>query len=370
MSKSGKEVKKLVVTFPHMGNYHVPLEILLRKIFKGADILVPPPVTKKTLDVGALHSPDFVCVPFKYTLGNVLEAVERGANVVVQAGCAGDCRVSFYAELQSKILKDLGHDVVMVNPFPGLTFNPFQSLKVMKKAGARASFVPAAMAALTAMRMIQVMDKIDEFIRANEGFEVVAGSFAKLNDEFLEELRTAKWYFGVNKIYKKYLKKFKELAIDKPENPLRVLVVGEVYVLMEPYSNYFVEKQLAKFGIEVRRDITLSRLMRVNYKERQRLIKMAKDYLKYDIAADGLNSVATAIEVAKQGYDGVIHLKPFGCLPEVSAMPMLGNITKDLGIPVLYFSLDTQTSETGAKTRLEAFYDMMAMRREKKEEAV
>jgi predicted nucleotide-binding protein (sugar kinase/HSP70/actin superfamily) len=375
MSKSSKEKKKLVVTFPHMGNYHVPLEILLQKIFKGADILVPPPVTKKTLDVGALHSPDFVCVPFKYTLGNVIEAVEKGANVVVQAGCAGDCRVSFYAELQSKILKDLGHEVVMINPFPGLTFNPFQSLKVMKKGGARASFIPAAMAALTAMRMIQVMDKIDDYMRANEGFEVVKGSFAKLNDEFLEELKTAKWYFGVNKVHKKYLKKFKALEINKPENPMRVLVVGEVYVLMEPYSNYFVEKQLAKFGIEVRRDITLSRLMRVNYKERQRLVKMAKDYLKYDIAADGLNSVATAIEVAKQGYDGVIHLKPFGCLPEVSAMPMLGNITKNLGIPVLYFSLDTQTSETGAKTRLEAFYDMMMMKRDrdketKKEDAV
>ena len=348
-----------------MGNYHAAFEVLLQRLFKGAEVLVPPPVTAKTLEVGSLHSPDFVCVPFKYTLGNIIEAVEKGANVVIQAGCARECRVSYYAELQTKILKDLGYKCTVVDPFPGLRFNPLRTLKVLRQAGANASLISSANTALAVIRMIKVMDKIDTYIRANEGFEVEPESFSQLNAQFISELKTAKTIFGVNKIYKKYFKKFRAIKLNKPEKPMRVLIIGEVYVLMEPYSNYFMEKQLAKFNIEVRRDITLTHLMTVNQKIRDKHVKYAGKYLKYDICADGLTSVSTSLEVAEQGYDGIIHLKPFGCLPEVSAMPMLNNIARDKGIPVLFFSFDSQTSETGVKTRLEAFYDMLCMKRER-----
>jgi predicted nucleotide-binding protein (sugar kinase/HSP70/actin superfamily) len=70
--------------------------------------------------------------------------------------------------------------------------------------------------------------------------------------------------------------------------------------------------------------------------------------------------------LAEKGFDGIIHLKPFGCLPEISSMPMLQNIGKNYKIPILYFSFDSQTSETGVKTRLEAFIDMIIMRKGRK----
>lgn len=46
-------------------------------------------------------------------------------------------------------------------------------------------------------------------------------------------------------------------------------------------------------------------------------------------------------------------------------MPSLQNISNDYKIPILHFSFDSQTSETGIKTRLEAFYDMLIQRKEK-----
>ena len=50
-------------------------------------------------------------------------------------------------------------------------------------------------------------------------------------------------------------------------------------------------------------------------------------------------------------------------MPEVNAMPMLQKISTDYKMPVLYFSFDSQTSETGIKTRIEAFYDMLVMKK-------
>ena len=67
----------------------------------------------------------------------------------------------------------------------------------------------------------------------------------------------------------------------------------------------------------------------------------------------------------QEGFDGVVHLKSSGCTPEVDCMPVLQRISRDTGMPVLYLSYDSQTSDTGLDTRLEAFYDMLAMKKDR-----
>ena len=39
------------------------------------------------------------------------------------------------------------------------------------------------------------------------------------------------------------------------------------------------------------------------------------------------------------------------------------NLCNDEKVPIMFLTFDTNTSETGVKTRLEAFYDMIEMRR-------
>lgn len=100
-------------------------------------------------------------------------------------------------------------------------------------------------------------------------------------------------------------------------------------------------------------------------KRLRKRLREAGEYLRYDIGADGTDSVGKSRTLAQSGYDGIIHLKPFGCTPEINAMPMLQNISRDYKIPIIYFSFDSQTSETGVKTRLEAFCDMITIRKDK-----
>ena len=44
-------------------------------------------------------------------------------------------------------------------------------------------------------------------------------------------------------------------------------------------------------------------------------------------------------------------------------MPVLQRLRRDYHIPVLFLTFDTQTSDACLDTRLEAFYDMIAMRK-------
>ena len=86
-------MSKLKVSFPHMGNYYIPAKYLLSHIV-DADIIIPPFITAKTIELGSKYSPDFVCTPFKYTLGTMIESLEQGASILIQFG--GGCRYGYY----------------------------------------------------------------------------------------------------------------------------------------------------------------------------------------------------------------------------------------------------------------------------------
>jgi len=101
-----------IVTFPHLGDYYVVFDYFLSNVLK-CKVVVPPSTTKRTIQIGSKYSPDFVCVPFKYNLGNYIEALEMGANVLIQGG--GGCRYGYYAELQEEILCKLGYDFEFYN---------------------------------------------------------------------------------------------------------------------------------------------------------------------------------------------------------------------------------------------------------------
>lgn len=351
-----------VISFPHMGNYHIPVENMLNHIFINHKVMASPGITKRTLEIGSKYSPDFVCVPFKYNLGNYIEALENGANVLIQAG--GGCRYGYYAEIQEQILKDLGYEFKLVKLLTD-NVNLFSLYKISKKIGTPLPLWQFSYYLLLTIKMIKIIDTVETYIRENIGFETTENSFENLQKEFLKELKTVDNFKMLNNIYNKYDMQFKKLEINKPDDCLKVGIVGELYTLMEPFSNYFIEKELAKNKIQVSRYINVTFLLFEKSKLKKKILKETGEYLKYEIGADGTNSVEKSKVLAEKGYDGIIHLKPFGCTPEVNAMPMLQNIGKDYKIPILYFSFDSQTSETGVKTRLEAFHDMILMRKEK-----
>ena len=129
-------MKDLIASFPHLANYYVAIKLLLEKGI-GVKTIVPPPITKKTLELGSKYSPDFVCSPFKYNLGNYIESLELGANVLIQSG--GLCRFGYYGELQEQILKDLGYNFEFISLPINNKKEYFKIYKQMRKMGFKIS---------------------------------------------------------------------------------------------------------------------------------------------------------------------------------------------------------------------------------------
>ncbi len=354
-------MQKVKASFPHLGSYHIPLKVLFNA---GLDVeyIVPPPITKKTLEIGSRYSPDYVCAPFKYNLGNFIETIEAGANTLVQTG--GLCRLGYYGELHEQILKDLGYQIHFVNlakyqkPKPLNFYNGFKEIK------SDLSLKNVIQIFSVVTKMIEMIDEIEDYIRKNIGFECHTGSFDQIHADFLQDLRLIRSKKDLKNTYRDYMKRFKEIEINKPSNPLRVGIIGEYYTIMEPFSNHYIERQLARIGVVVDRWLNVSNTL-LHYPKKD-MKEHIKDYTQYPMGATSMATIDRALDFAKKGYDGIIHVKSFGCTPEIDAIPVLQNICHDYKIPIIYFSFDTQTSEIGINTRLEAFYDMMVMRKETK----
>lgn len=74
----------MLVSFPHMGRLHFALE----KVFRIMEIpyIVPPFPGPIALHKGSELAPEGSCLPFCLVLGNMCEALERGADTLVMLG--------------------------------------------------------------------------------------------------------------------------------------------------------------------------------------------------------------------------------------------------------------------------------------------
>ena len=341
------------VTFPHMGNYYICFKALFEAM--GCEVVVPPPITKKTVELGSRHSPEFVCFPFKITLGCLMEGLELGADVVVQSATKGSCRYGYFKQVQEKILEDMGYK------FRFVKLNSIRSLKSINKNATNLQVLRGLRLGWAKMKAI---DRLEIKSRKLSAYEANIGEGRRLYRKFLSSCEETSTIPRIRKIEEEFSEKFSQIKKIPDFKPLKIGIVGESYIVIEPNSNLDIERQLGKMQVEVTRHLSLSQLSKELLPWTKAAFKRtARPYLRYEAGAHANVSVAEAITFARNGLDGVIHIKPHACLPEVTAMSALYRVSKDYDIPMIFFSFDEHSSPVGIKTRLEAFVELLKRRK-------
>jgi len=208
--------------------------------------------------------------------------------------------------------------------------------------------------------MIITIDKQDKYLRENIGFEKIKGSFEQAEKKYKNELSKEKLgIIKIIKIYSKYKNIYKEIPLKEDLNKLEILLIGELYSLMDFEASNNLERNLAKQGIKIIRYTNLTYLLLIKKFMRNILLFKGKKYIKYTLGADGTESIVNAIKHCKKGINGIIHIKSYGCVPEINAMPNLSQISEDYKIPILYLSFDGENNISNIDTKIEAFKDMI-----------
>ena len=347
------------VAFFRYSYYDIAFKYFVEQVLDADFVSLPEP-TKRTLERGTLNSNDFVCAPFKHILGDFIDALESGADVIVQF--AGPCRLGYYGELQESILRDMGYEFEMLN-FATLTGKPLADyIGVCKKKVNPDLSVPHGVRGMLAVfKMIECLDEANDYYLANAGFEVEAGSFDRALSAYHGAMRAAVTERDIADAQRNGLEAMKALPTAKPVDPVRVGIVGEYFTAADATSNLGVERKLLTMGVELHRMLNMTnRNLRYNEKNLRAGIS---DYVKFDMGPTSSMTIAAAKRYVDGGFDGVVHLKSLGCTPEIDCVPVLQRISREASVPMLFLSYDSQTSDTGLDTRLEAFYDMIARRK-------
>jgi predicted nucleotide-binding protein (sugar kinase/HSP70/actin superfamily) len=347
-----------------MGSLYIVIRALLTNL--GLELILPPPTTRRTVELGVRHSPEFACFPFKLNVGNYLEAKELGADTILMAGGVGPCRFGYYAQVQRQILDDLGVEMQMVvlEP-PDVSFNEVKD-KIRCLIG-DLSWWQAVKAARFAWCKARAVDAVEEKILRLRPRVKEQHKLERSFRQALQEIDAALDRGTVQRVTSGFLKRMDMMPRHKAE-PLRVGLVGEIFTILEPFANYDMERRLGFLGVEVTRSIWLSAwinehllggLLRVRHEclNDQRL---AAPYLNSFVGGHGKETVGCTVGFAQRNYDGVIQLAPLTCMPEIVANSVFPAVSRDYRIPLLTFYLDELSGEAGIQTRLEAFIDLIA----------
>lgn len=195
------------------------------------------------------------------------------------------------------------------------------------------------------------------------GREITRGTTSKVYRKILEWIDQAYTTEQIIEAEAAASKALRDVPQDTNREILKVGIVGEIYVLLEPASNLEMEETLGHLGVEVERSMFLTGWTRDNTwtetTEMMTVKEAAAPYLPELVGGHGRDSIGNTILCAKRGFDGMIQIAPFTCIPEIVARTILPRVSRDYDIPVLTFFLDEQTGKAGMGTRLEAFTDLM-----------
>jgi len=360
------------VGFQHMGTVNIALTAFIESM--GCDVVRGPAPNKKTLNIGVKHAPELVCLPFKITLGDMFGVLERGADTLLFIGGGNwSCRFGYYGRVQCSLLRKLGYrfNSIFVS---GENLKPVASeiLKLNNNSWTRAirCFLHAFTSAWYKSRLV---DLAEELARKTRPVEIHTGESSRLLQQFLNVIEKEDSIQRLRRMRPRVEEAFAGIKHNTTSKPLRIQLVGESYCVIEPFVNFNIIEYLGNKGVIVEPFLTAHRWLYYhtirkdedrNY-SKKKAKKLARPYWAYGTGGEDQVSIGYAIKAAQQGYDGIIHLMPFGCMPETAALPVFEKISKSYDVPFLNISLDEHTGSTGIYTRIGAFVDILTWRRTK-----
>lgn len=365
------EQKKRKISFPHMGTISYAWAAALRII--GCEPYIEPYTSKKALSLGTKHAPEAICLPYKLILGNFIEAIEGGTDYVAMITSPGCCRLGEYGKCIENALTDLGYETKY------LELQLYDGIKglynFLKSASGKNNPVLFTRAIIIAILKVFILDKLETMHSYYRAREIKSGEAEKHYLKCLKIIDENDTVLGLRKAEKQIKAEMAKVKIDSKREVLYVDITGEIYVVNDEFSNQNIEKELGRMGVQVRRSLTVSsflkdaiipKVFRKGETHLQRADRLAKPYLMRDIGGDALECVSDVAYANERGIDGIIHISPFTCMPEIMSQNIFPAMRENCDIPILPLIMDEQTGRAGYITRIEAFVDLMRRRKRRR----
>ena len=187
-------------------------------------------------------------------------------------------------------------------------------------------------------------------------------------------------YLKANKVQRRYIKNLSRgilpqesfesavAGLHAPPQPVlasdvHLAILGYPYLIYDFFVNVGLLEKLAQMGIKP---------WTVEMVPPRRLEAQGRNLSKSLFWHFSNRTVCAALYYLKeQKVDGIVHVTAFGCGPDAMVGKLMELEAKNTGrVPFLTLSLDEHTGEAGVLTRIEAFVDMLRLRRAQDENII
>ena len=284
----------------------------------GLNVLEAPKTTDRTVRLGSENCANMACYPLKQTLGNYIEAMEKGANTLLAYDTQGICRFRQYNKLHEFALTSLGYNFEMHVLRPG-----------------------------------NIVKKLKE----------VSGKSG---------LKVSKELYGFYKDLKRIDSEGSIWSSDKPN----IGIIGEIFCCCDEKANQGLEEKITRFGGNPYNTATTTNFMKNTIPifnlwglkdlfKKDRLEpykKQAEVYMEKWRAGHAYENLYNLLDLVDRGIDGVVHVAPLSCCPETTIEPYIDDICRKSKTPILRMAVDENSADANLETRLETFIELIKIR--------
>jgi predicted nucleotide-binding protein (sugar kinase/HSP70/actin superfamily) len=315
------EKEKRIVGIPEFSLYAKHFLRLFHDLgLKTLDVI---PITEETTKLGVKYAPEMMCFPYKVVLGNFLQLLEQGANTLIMFSSCGKCKLRHYYKLVEQKLQREGYE--------------FEMIKITPR-----DLLP-----------IPLPGFLDSLV-------MVSG----LPRYAVAKIAYQSW---------KNVIAIEKSQYERPWGAINIGLTGEIYSVLEPSINHSIKEQIEAMGGTVHITLSLRELIQElvtnslwRSKERKALRERCWEYLDRggDPGGHGLHSVEDVFLWAEKNIDGIIHVTPLSCHPEILVEDAIDHICADKNIPLLRIKIDETISPLNITTRVETFFELIKRKKQ------
>ncbi|MCJ7605912.1 MAG: acyl-CoA dehydratase activase-related protein, partial [Dehalococcoidales bacterium] len=395
ISISSNHTNSRTVYIPYMGDHAYLLAGAMRH--GGVSALPLAESDAQTLEIGRKYTTGKECYPSIITTGDIVKQTMAADFDPTRAAffmpaASGPCRFGQYNRLHRVILDELGlQDVpILVFDQTGGYRNDLSNMGT----GFR----------INAWRSFMILDSMQKMMQERRPYEVNKGETDAVYREQLDRLiKNVGQDSATLKAFSRQARQaFGAVKIDRSTPKPRIGVVGEIFVRSNHFANDGLIRTLERLGGQVgippveewfdyidhqrkfryrhhleggwrdwaRQKITeivMERTVEPFRREfddhielftreasAQSIIDRGHAYLTPAVEGEAILSMGRVVEYAEQGFDGIVNIIPFGCMPGTIVSLLLHQFRQDYGLPVLNVIVEG-TQNTGQDIRFDAF---------------
>ena len=346
-------MRKIKIGIPRALLYYYYFPFWL-KLFSelNFETVISDNTSRELLDRGVKKSISEICVPIKVMIGHVLNLEKNGVDYIF---------LPRFRSIKKDVVvcpKFMGLPDMIRHSLPGLK-TPLIADQIEAESDDISHFSNHQKLAetlnISKMKMKKSLKKAADFWHRYrellfEGYLI--SDFYGIDDlELLEKLISK-----IENNSKKPQSQSQDFEASGSEEVVDIALIGYVYNVFDQYINMDIINKLKEMGVRVH---TFSMVA-------EEIIEEELSRLRKPMFWEFTNKLYGAAEhyFKNNQIDGVIHLTAFGCGPDSILGQILEVDAKEYKKPFMTLRIDEQTGESHILTRIEAFIDLMRLKKE------